>query len=67
MQIWVLTYAPPVAIVVVWARDLEEARRLATAELAEKASGITPKETAAVPMDQPPDGGVVFSSIITVT
>jgi hypothetical protein len=67
MKLWVLTYAPPVAIVVVWADEVEEARRLAVAELADKAPGITPSETAAVPLEQPSSAAVAFSSITTVS
>jgi hypothetical protein len=66
MRHWVLTFNPPTAIVVVWAQDVEEARRLAVADLADKAPGIEPTETAAAPLERPATSGVVFSSITTV-
>ena len=52
MQLWVLAYASG-AIVAVFAQDREEARRLALAELADKAPRVDQVETAAVPHDVP--------------
>ena len=67
MQFWALAYNPPAAVIVVWASDVEDARRLALEHLADEAPGVDPTETAVRQLKEASTGYVVMSSLVDVS
>jgi hypothetical protein len=63
MHFWALTYNPPLAVVIVWASELEEARRLSLEHLADRVPGVEPTETGTRRLEEAPTGYVALSSV----
>lgn len=67
LQIWATTYSTPIALVLTYAHDVDEARRLAAVELASKApAGPEPVEVNTIPMGVPDRPRALFSQITVV-